>query len=108
MYEYKCTIRRVIDGDSLEADISLGFKLWYRATVRLIGINAPELKMKPYGPEAHAHLDALLAGKQSIIVHTTLNHEFEKYGRVLGSVVADGVNINQRMITDGYAAPLTY
>ena len=108
MYEYACTVRRVIDGDTLEVDISLGFRLWYRATIRLTGIDAPELKVKPYGLDARTHLEVLLAGKQSIIVHTTLNHEFEKYGRVLGAIFADGVNINQQMITDGHAAPMVY
>lgn len=104
MFEYRCQVLRVLDGDTVEAQIDLGFRLTLRTKIRLSGVSAPELKVAPQGQEAKAHLEGLLRQRTSVIVHTTLNHEFEKYGRVLGSIVADGVNVNRQMVLDGFAA----
>ena len=103
MFEYACQVRDVIDGDTVKLNIDLGFRVWMRATVRLADINAPERGEIPAGPEATAHLKSLLDGKTELRITTTRFHEFEKYGRVLGLLIADGVNINKQMVTDGFA-----
>lgn len=115
MYTYAAKLLRVIDGDTAEFDIDLGFDLHYIAKVRLAGINAPEMKTAA-GPAAKARLTELLTG--TLVIKTTLNKEFEKYGRVLGviygshsSSFAQGnveFSINQQMITEGFAVAAKY
>jgi micrococcal nuclease len=101
MWEYNAKVIRVIDGDTIEADIDLGFNLHYIAKVRLAGINAPEMRTVE-GPVAKAKLTELLVAP--LVIRTTLNKEFEKYGRVLGVIYATGTNnVNQQMISEGYA-----
>lgn len=106
MYEYRCLVTRVIDGDSLVAVIDLGFRMSYTTTVRLAGLSAPELNTGEHGAYAKAKLADWVLEKPGVTVRTTKHREFEKYGRVLGTFVIDGVNVNQKMIDDGYAAPM--
>ena len=103
MFTYGCKILRVIDGDTVELDIDVGFRLHFLTKSRLAGINAPELSVKPAGLEARAHLELLMLNKASVMVTTVFHKEFDKYGRVLGWFVADGVAVNQQMIADGFA-----
>lgn len=102
MYEYRCTIIRVLDGDSLLADIDLGFRVTYRQTIRLVAMNAPEIRTA-LGPAAKRRLEELVVGKTFVRVQTTIHREFEKYGRVLGRIIADGVDVNAQMVADGFA-----
>jgi micrococcal nuclease len=102
MYEYRCTVLRVLDGDTAEVDIDLGFRLHYRHVVRLCGINAPELRTRQ-GPAAKARLEALLMHQPRVRVRTTLPKEFEKYGRILGTFIVNGVEVNAAMVADGFA-----
>jgi micrococcal nuclease len=101
MWEYNAKVLRVIDGDTIEADIDLGFNLHFIAKVRLAGINAPELRTLE-GPASKARLTELLVAP--LIIRTTLNKEFEKYGRVLGVLYGAGsLNVNQQMVSEGFA-----
>jgi micrococcal nuclease len=102
MWEYKAKVLRVIDGDTIEADIDLGFSLHYIAKIRLAGINAPEMKT-PEGAPAKARLTEILATYPALVITTILNKEFEKYGRVLGTITINGHSVNQQMITEGFA-----
>lgn len=102
MYEYSCTIIRVLDGDTVEAEIDLGFRILYRQKVRLVSINAPELHADR-GLAAKARLEQLVLGKQFVRIQTTIHREFEKYGRVLGLLIADGVDVNATMVAEGFA-----
>lgn len=104
MYTYAAKVLRVLDGDTIEADIDLGFDMHYIAKVRLAGINAPEMKT-PQGAPAKAHLANLLTN-QNLVITTKINKEFEKYGRVLGEITINGVSINQQMITEGFAVKM--
>jgi micrococcal nuclease len=101
MYTYAAKLVRVLDGDTVEANIDLGFDIHYVAKIRLSGINAPEMKT-PQGQPAKEHLANLLTN-QDFVVTTKINKEFEKYGRVLGEITINGVSINQQMITEGFA-----
>jgi micrococcal nuclease len=106
MYTYAAKLIRVIDGDTIEADIDLGFDMHYIAKVRLMGINAPEMRTVT-GPASKEHLQKLLTGP--LVITTTLNKEFEKYGRVLGTVIANNtVNVNQTMVLEGFAVAAKY
>ena len=104
MYEYSCKIIRVLDGDTVEADIDLGFRITYRQTIRLVAMNAPEIRTGQ-GPAAKRRLEELVLGKTFVRITTTIHREFEKYGRVLGRVTADGVDVNAAMLAEGFAAP---
>ena len=104
MYTYSATLLRVIDGDTIEADIDLGFDIHYVAKIRLAGINAPEMKT-PQGAPAKEHLTNLLTNRV-LVVTTKLNKEFEKYGRVLGEITVNGYSVNQQMITEGFAVAM--
>ena len=108
MYEYACTVDRVVDGDTVDVVLDLGFDILYRSRVRLYGIDTPEsrtrdLDGKARGKLAKKHLqDAIEAGGR-VVIQTKLKDSKGKFGRVLGDVVVDGKNINQLMIVDHMA-----
>ena len=107
MYEYKATLLRVIDGDTVDCLIDLGFDVILRERVRLINIDAPEtrtkdLQEKKWGLEAKERLQTLLNRYPYFIVKTTLHRG--KFGRTLGELfLQDGLNINETLIQEGFA-----
>ena len=88
MYEYSATIRRVVDGDTVDVTLDLGFDILYNSRIRLHGIDTPEsrtrdLEEKKYGLAAKAFVeDYLPVG--SIRTLTTVKDKAGKYGRILG------------------------
>lgn len=100
--EYPAAILEVIDGDTLVVTADLGFDVWYRVHVRLLGINARE-KTDPGGPEARAHLAGLLSPGLRVLLQSD---RWDKYGgRALGYVhLSDGRDVAEVMADDGYAA----
>ena len=89
MHEYKCTILRVVDGDTVDVDIDLGFGVWLRKErVRLHGIDTPEsrtrdLEEKKYGLAAKQFVkDILLVGSKQRLI--TEKDKTGKFGRILG------------------------
>jgi micrococcal nuclease len=106
LYQYRAEITRVIDGDTVVADIDLGFHTWRRDEhLRLWGINAPEIhgKEKAAGEKSKDALSARVLGKQLIIC--TLKDKQEKYGRYLAKVYVGDELINDWLIAQGFAAP---
>ena len=106
MYEYNATLLRVVDGDTLDASIDLGFDVWVKKRVRLYGINAPEsrtrdLEEKKKGIAAKEKLQELLEASNGIFV--IKSHGVGKYGRCLGVIYIDDDNINERLINEGFA-----
>ena len=114
MYEYKCTIVKVIDGDTVDVDIDLGFGMWMKKQrIRLYGIDTPEsrtrdLEEKKYGLIAKAFVEASLP-VGSIRTLTTVKDKTGKYGRILGKFKAYDsytdawVNFNQLLIIKHHA-----
>jgi endonuclease YncB( thermonuclease family) len=98
---WQATVVDVHDGDTVRVLIDLGFSVRYAADVRLLGLNAIELG-DPGGIEAKAHLQGLLTGPVTV---STVKPD--KYGGRYDAVLttADGANINNKMVADGYAAP---
>jgi micrococcal nuclease len=89
---------RVIDGDTVILDIDLGFHTWRRGErYRLARINAPELST-PEGPPARDHLISLLGTP----LHAT-TFKADNYGRYLVELSVEGRNLNDMMVTDGFA-----
>jgi micrococcal nuclease len=107
MYEYRCEITRVVDGDTVDAIIDLGFDVSYKSRVRLYGIDTPESRTRDLDEKARGKLagkflsDAILHAN-TLIIQTKLDKK-GKFGRVLGVIIADDVDLNQALI-DNYLA----
>ena len=110
MYEYNAIIDKVVDGDTVDVDIDLGFDIHYRGRVRLYGINTPEsrtrdLEEKERGLAAKARLLELCPLGSSIVLRTQKDAH-GKYGRILGMLfksVADEESVNETLLHEGYA-----
>jgi len=111
MYEYRVIVLRVVDGDTVDVDIDLGFGVWLRdERVRIMGIDTPESRTrdkveKVFGLAAKSRLKSLL-GKTAIL-KTQVNKDGEdmkgKFGRILGDFVSeDGRMVTDVMIEEGH------
>ena len=108
MYEYACEVERVVDGDTVDVVLDLGFDILYKSRVRLYGIDTPEsrtrnLDEKARGKMAAAYLERAINNGDKVVIQTKLKDSRGKFGRVLGDVVIDGLNINQTMVENNYA-----
>jgi micrococcal nuclease len=111
MYEYYVRkVENVVDGDTIDVLIDLGFDILFQSRVRLAGIDTPEsrtkdLKEKALGLESKEYLKKALKDAKSVIIKTEKMDSSEKYGRILGWVYVNGdtVSLNDMMINDGYA-----
>ena len=104
MYTYKAKLDRIIDGDTVDAVIDLGFDVSVHKRIRLAGIDTPEsrtrdLKEKERGLASKARLEEMLEGGEFVLE----SKEVGKYGRVLGTLFVDEKNINQTLVEEGYA-----
>ena len=111
MYEYRVKkLINVIDGDTIDVDIDLGFDISLLRRVRMAGIDTPESRTtdkaeKVLGLEAKEYLKKMMKDAKTIAIKTELPDSSEKYGRILGWVYIDNASksINEQMIEDGYA-----
>jgi micrococcal nuclease len=111
MYEYRVkNVTKVVDGDTIDVDIDLGFNISYSQRVRLAGIDTPESRTsdkfeKALGVESKEYLKYKLKDAKLIVIKTEKPDSSEKYGRILGWLYIDNdtVSINDHMIEDGYA-----
>lgn len=106
-YSYRVkSIVKIIDGDTFDCIMDLGFDVLLEARVRMAGIDTPEsrtrdLEEKKFGLLAKEWLIEHL--NDDIIISTQLDNEKGKFGRVLGTVWAEGTNINEKMIEEHMA-----
>jgi micrococcal nuclease len=111
MFEYYVKkVTRVVDGDTIDVDIDLGFDISFSSRVRLAGIDTPESRTtdkeeKALGLEAKAYVKSQIDSAKSVVIKTEKMDSSEKYGRILGWVFLDGsdLSLNEKMIKDGYA-----
>tara|TARA_R110000796_G_scaffold51304_5_gene120927 strand:+ start:610 stop:942 length:333 start_codon:yes stop_codon:yes gene_type:complete len=104
MYEYKATVTKVYDGDTITVDFDLGFGILIRKQkIRLLGVNTPEVRgaEKPEGIISRDALRQRILGK--VVTVRTSKDKKGKYGRWLGEVFMEEENINQWLISEGYA-----
>jgi len=113
MYEYNARVEKVLDGDTVDLTIDLGFKVLYQHSCRLYGINAAEHGTEA-GDAATAFLKGLLPVGQVVVVQT-LKDRTEKYGRVLGvltlpapkakkgAAVVVQATVNDQLVAAGHA-----
>ena len=103
MYEYGCTVTRVVDGDTIDVILDLGFSIFHNCRVRLYGIDTPESRTRDKDEKARGKIaskylkDAIDNGKK-VVLRSKLKDSKGKYGRVLGEVIVDDININVSMI----------
>ena len=114
-YNFRVTkINRVVDGDTIDVTIDLGFDLYKKERVRVAGVDTPEKRTrdkeeKELGLDATAwlkeKLDGALRGDDELVIRTELVGGVGKYGRLLGWLyVGDGdTSLNEQMIEEGYA-----
>jgi micrococcal nuclease len=112
VYEYRCELRAVVDGDTVDVDIDLGFDCWLRKQrVRLSGINAPEIHTKDAdekarGLRARDRLRSLLEGPGRLTLQVQVYDATEKFGRILGRVVnVDGLDVASILLAEHLAVP---
>ena len=111
MYEYRVKqVIKVVDGDTIDVDIDLGFDISYTQRVRLAGIDSPESRTldkaeKALGLESKKHLAELLKSAKQIVIRTEKPDSTEKYGRILGWLFIDGAteSVNASLVASGYA-----
>ena len=111
MYEYFVKeVKNVVDGDTIDVIIDLGFDILFSSRVRLAGIDTPESRTtdkaeKALGIEAKEYLKKHLKDAKTIVIRTEKMNSSEKYGRILGWVYINGESesLNNKMINDGYA-----
>jgi len=109
MYRYKVYVTRVVDGDTVDVDVDLGFGMIYKKQrVRMMGIDTPEsrtrdLEEKFYGKASKAHLQSILAEGDIELQ----SHGKGKFGRILGElfVGSSSYSVNQQMIDEYHAVP---
>ena len=91
MYEYRCKVVKIIDGDTVDVDIDLGFGVWLKKErIRMFGIDTPEsrtrdLEEKKYGNAAKELITGMLNDEGGIVLKTRKDKE-GKYGRILGEL----------------------
>jgi len=111
MWTYRCKLKKVIDGDTVDVDIDLGFGIWQKnERVRIMGIDTPESRTrdkieKKFGLAAKARLKSLLGPKP--VLRTTISKKGEdmkgKFGRVLGDFLIKDKPVSEIMCQEGHA-----
>ena len=106
MYTYEAKVVRVVDGDTIDALIDLGFSVHKKIRIRMVGINTPEsrtrdLEEKKRGLAAKARLKEIL--KENKNKFTLESHGVGKYGRCLAIIKIDDRSVNQQLIEEGHA-----
>ena len=108
MYEYRCKILRIVDGDTVDVDIDLGFGVWmHKERVRLLGIDTPEsrtrdLVEKQFGLASKQFVkDLMPIGSQQII--KTEKDKTGKFGRILGDFLIEGKRLTELMVEANHA-----
>jgi micrococcal nuclease len=111
MYEYYVRkVENVVDGDTIDVLIDLGFDILFQSRVRLAGIDTPESRTKDkaekaLGLESKEYLKKRIMAAKNVVIKTEKMDSSEKYGRILGWIYLDGEgnSLNTEMIEKGYA-----
>ena len=115
MFEYYAKLNRVVDGDTIDVEVDLGFDIWHKARVRMMGIDTPKsrtrnLEEKALGLASKARLKELLKDRK--VKLETSKEGKGKFGRILATVwacdkkgIEPDINCNTRLIEEGHARP---
>jgi len=116
MYQYRATVQRVVDGDTVYVTVDLGFFLTATMNLRLRGVNTPELRgpQRPRGLEVKAFVQEKLPVGKRVVINS---YKIGKYGRYIADVfyhdtstdwqeiLAEGIHLNQELLDRGMAEP---
>ena len=106
MYEYNCEVKRIVDGDTVDVVIDLGFDIHYSSRVRLFGIDTPESRTRNKDEKARGLIskDFLKSylDKGNVVIRTRKDKK-GKFGRILGEMIVEDININELMIEEHHA-----
>ena len=99
---------KIVDGDTIDVMLDLGFDIMYKSRVRLFGIDTPESRTrdvieKEYGMMSKKYLTNKLKSAKKISIKTYKGEETGKFGRILGDVFVDGKSVNMKMVKEGHA-----
>ena len=99
---------KIVDGDTIDVIIDLGFDILHRARVRLYGIDTPESRTrdkeeKILGILSKNYLKDALKNGQKLVIKTHKGNETGKFGRILGEIFINDINFNLKMCSEGYA-----
>ena len=113
MYEYRCKILKVVDGDTVDVDIDLGFGVWLKKErVRMMGIDTPESRTrdkveKLFGLTAKQYVKDNMPTNSMQVLKTEIDRsdgdKKGKFGRILGDFILDDKKLTDMMIEDGHA-----
>lgn len=101
LYNYKATILNIVDGDTIDVKIDLGFKIYIDMRLRLAGLDTPERNTES-GKAAKLWLETALPINHE--VRLSIFKAADKYGRYLATIHYNGVDINQELIKSGHAS----
>jgi micrococcal nuclease len=111
MYEYHCKVVRIIDGDTVDVDIDLGFDVWLtKQRIRLFGVDTPESRTrdmveKKFGILAKNFVKGRLPVASMQVLRTRLDDSRGKFGRILGEFVMEDTTLNQLLIVTNNGVP---
>jgi len=106
MYEYQCEVKRIVDGDTVDVIIDLGFSIHFSTRVRLYGIDTPESRTRDKDEKVRGFLSKDYLKEwldQGGVIIRTYRDKKGKFGRVLGEMVVGGRNINLLMVEENLA-----
>ena len=102
LYNYRATVTRIVDGDTIDAILDLGFGVTYKTRIRLAKFDAPEIISASCSEERQAGLDAaqFLADtlKDKEVIIATVKDRKDKYGRYLGYILVNGTCLNDVLV----------
>jgi len=110
VYEYKATIIKIVDGDTVDVDIDLGFDTWlHNQRIRLHGVDTPECRTRNKKEKAHGLLAKAYVQKALIVgeVYALRTREKGKFGRYLGEIKVGRTTLNKLLIKEGLAVEYT-
>lgn len=104
MYKYRAKLIKIIDGDTIDAEIDLGFNVKIKKRIRFLGINAPEIRTKDLdekraGLAVKSRLESIFDDSEGVF--KLKSHGIDKYGRVLGEIYIENNNINSLLLKEG-------
>jgi len=110
LYNYKCKLLRILDGDTIECNIDLGFDIWRKAKVRLQNIDAPELRTKDLTEKKNAiesteMLRKLIVDENPNGIFYIKSKKVDSFGRCLAILILEsGLEVNTALVELGYAS----
>ena len=109
MYTYRAIVRKIVDGDTIDCDVDMGFRAWrMNERFRLAGINAPEMRgpERDAGKASKAFVESLIKPGAEIIIET--DKDPDNFGRWIATVYINEKSLNDALVENGHAVKKSY